>query len=73
MNRQLYLYFIIIIFVFSEINADLSSPDIEGVYETQVPLDFRALVRIGCVCTVSRQHAKLTAGKVIIFKYFIKK
>ncbi|KAJ8379395.1 hypothetical protein SKAU_G00001730 [Synaphobranchus kaupii] len=27
----------------NEINADLSAPDIEGVYETQVPLLFRAL------------------------------
>lgn len=41
----------------SEINADLSSPDIEGVYETQVPLLFRALLRLGCVCSVNRQVA----------------
>ncbi|CAH1796227.1 unnamed protein product [Owenia fusiformis] len=38
----------------NEISADLSSPDIEGVYETQVPLMFRAMVRIGCVCTVNK-------------------
>jgi len=42
---------------FSEINADLLSPDIEGVYETQVPLLFRAVLRLGCVCAVSRQIA----------------
>jgi DNA polymerase epsilon subunit 1 len=43
---------------FSEINADLSSPDIEGVYETQVPLLFRAMLRLGCICAVNRQVAQ---------------
>ena len=33
------------------------SPDIEGVYETQVPLLFRAVLRLGCICAVSRQVA----------------
>ncbi|XP_052824360.1 DNA polymerase epsilon catalytic subunit A-like [Octopus bimaculoides] len=47
----------------NEINADLSSPDIEGVYETQVPLLFRALVQLGCVVTVNRDYARLLAGK----------
>ncbi|KAL5019575.1 hypothetical protein ScPMuIL_002467 [Solemya velum] len=47
----------------NEISADLSSPDIEGVYETQVPLVFRALVRLGCLATVNRQFAKYMAGK----------
>jgi len=42
---------------FSEINADLLSPDIEGVYETQVPLLFRAVLRLGCICAVNRQVA----------------
>ncbi len=50
----------------SEINADLSSPDIEGVYETQVPLMFRALLRLGCVCTVSRDFVKALAGRVSV-------
>ena len=50
--------------LFSEITADLSSPDIEGVYETQVPLTFRALLRLGCVCTVNRQYVRALAGKV---------
>ena len=53
----------------SEINADLSSPDTEGVYETQVPLEFRALLRIGCVCTVSRQLVKALAGRVCTKPY----
>ncbi|MFT7808498.1 DNA polymerase epsilon catalytic subunit A isoform X1 [Arapaima gigas] len=39
----------------NEINTDLSAPDIEGVYETQVPLLFRALVQLGCLCMVNRQ------------------
>ena len=42
---------------FSEINADLLSPDVEGVYETQVPLLFRAVLNLGCICAVSRQGA----------------
>lgn len=49
---------------FSEISADLSSPDIEGVYETQVPLLFRALVRLGCVVTVNRDFARYMSGRV---------
>ena len=55
--------------LFSEINADLSSPDIEGVYETQVPLEFRALLRLGCVCTVNRDVVKALGGKVIFFAF----
>ncbi|KAK3107356.1 hypothetical protein FSP39_012618, partial [Pinctada imbricata] len=47
----------------NEISADLSSPDIEGVYETQVPLVFRALVRLGCVTTVNRDFAKYMQGR----------
>ncbi|XP_032807748.1 DNA polymerase epsilon catalytic subunit A [Petromyzon marinus] len=42
----------------NQINADLAAPHIEGVYETQVPLMFRALVQLGCVCTVSRESAR---------------
>ncbi|KAI1232850.1 hypothetical protein IHE44_0006030 [Lamprotornis superbus] len=47
----------------NEINADLSAPDIEGVYETQVPLLFRALIHLGCVCMVSRQLVRHLAGR----------
>ncbi|KAF4795109.1 hypothetical protein TURU_095920 [Turdus rufiventris] len=47
----------------NEINADLSAPDIEGVYETQVPLLFRAVIRLGCVCMVSRQLVRHLAGR----------
>ncbi|TSU24182.1 DNA polymerase epsilon catalytic subunit A [Bagarius yarrelli] len=47
----------------NEINADLSAPDIEGVYETQVPLIFRALVQLGCVCMVNKQVVRALAGR----------
>ncbi|XP_070201892.1 DNA polymerase epsilon catalytic subunit A-like [Littorina saxatilis] len=47
----------------NDITADLSSPDIEGVYETQVPLEFRALVGLGCLVTVDRGFAKMMAGR----------
>uniref|UniRef100_A0A3B5MER7 DNA polymerase epsilon catalytic subunit n=1 Tax=Xiphophorus couchianus TaxID=32473 RepID=A0A3B5MER7_9TELE len=47
----------------NEINADLSAPDIEGVYETQVPLLFRALVQLGCVCMVNKHIVRDLAGR----------
>ncbi|XP_071842245.1 DNA polymerase epsilon catalytic subunit A-like isoform X3 [Apostichopus japonicus] len=47
----------------NDVNTDLSAPEIEGVYETQVPLDFRALVNLGCVCQVNRDYARFLAGK----------
>nr|XP_040050680.1 LOW QUALITY PROTEIN: DNA polymerase epsilon catalytic subunit A [Gasterosteus aculeatus aculeatus] len=47
----------------NEINADLSAPDIEGVYETQVPLLFRALVRLGCVCMINKHVVRDLAGR----------
>nr|XP_021531028.1 DNA polymerase epsilon catalytic subunit A-like [Aotus nancymaae] len=46
----------------NEINAELSAPDIEGVYETQVPLLFRALVHLGCVCVVNKQLVRHLSG-----------
>ena len=49
---------------FSELNADLSSPDVEGVYELQVPTEFRALLNIGCVCKVNRDFVRSVGGKV---------
>uniref|UniRef100_A0A674ICE5 DNA polymerase epsilon catalytic subunit n=1 Tax=Terrapene triunguis TaxID=2587831 RepID=A0A674ICE5_9SAUR len=47
----------------NEINAGLSAPDIEGVYETQVPLLLRALIHLGCVCMVSRQLVRHLTGR----------
>ena len=55
----------------SEISADLSSPDIEGVYETQVPLLFRGLVKLGSVAVVNRDFAKFMAGRVISSENFL--
>ena len=65
----LFIYLFIYLFTylftyFSELAAELSSPNIEGAYETQVPLLFRALVKLGCVCRVSRQDARMLAGRV---------
>ena len=31
---------------------DISDPNVEGVYETQVPPLYRALLNLGCVCKV---------------------
>lgn len=42
--------------------ADLATPDIEGIYETQMSLEFRALVQLGCVCCVHRSVAKTIRG-----------
>lgn len=36
--------------------VDLAAPDIEGIYETQMTLEFRALMNLGCICQV--QHAE---------------
>jgi len=36
----------------------LATPTVEGIYETQVPLDFRALTMLGSVCGVDRQAAR---------------
>lgn len=38
--------------------ADLATPDIEGIYETQMSLELRALIQLGCVCSVQRMVAK---------------
>ncbi|XP_070548417.1 DNA polymerase epsilon catalytic subunit A-like isoform X2 [Ptychodera flava] len=47
----------------NDLNADLSAPDIAGVYESQVPMEFRALIQLGCVAMVNRRYARLLAGK----------
>lgn len=43
--------------------ADLATPDIEGIYETQMALDFRALIQLGCICAVQRSVARDIAAK----------
>ncbi|KAJ6622010.1 DNA polymerase epsilon catalytic subunit 1 [Pseudolycoriella hygida] len=42
--------------------ADLATPDIEGIYETQMSLEFRALMDLGCICSVQRSEAKRLAS-----------
>ncbi|CAL8111322.1 unnamed protein product [Orchesella dallaii] len=42
----------------NDIMADVATPCIEGIYETQVPLEFRALTYLGCVCSVDREEAR---------------
>ncbi|KAL1361438.1 hypothetical protein AAHE18_03G003700 [Arachis hypogaea] len=34
--------------------ALLADPDVEGIYETKVPLEFNAIVQLGCVCKVDK-------------------
>ncbi|XP_049530617.1 DNA polymerase epsilon catalytic subunit 1 [Anopheles darlingi] len=41
--------------------ADLATPDIEGIYETQMTLEFRALLELGCLCGVQRSEARALA------------
>jgi DNA polymerase epsilon subunit 1 len=41
-----------------ELVTQLSSPDIEGVYESNIPLVFRGIVSLGCVCSVNKQSMK---------------
>lgn len=41
--------------------VDLAAPDIEGIYETQMSLEFRALMQLGCTCAVQRSEARKIA------------
>lgn len=41
--------------------ADLATPDIEGIYETQMSLEFRVLMQLGCICSVQRSEARKLA------------
>ncbi|KAF7989243.1 hypothetical protein HCN44_007840 [Aphidius gifuensis] len=40
---------------------DVTNPENEGIYETQMPLMFRAILNLGCVCTVDPRTAKTMA------------
>ncbi|KAK3734408.1 hypothetical protein QZH41_010067, partial [Actinostola sp. cb2023] len=44
----------------SELATELSSPNIEGVYESQVPLITRALIKLGCVASVNKTFARIS-------------
>ncbi|MCO5564216.1 hypothetical protein L7F22_017874 [Adiantum nelumboides] len=39
--------------------AHLADPEVEGVYETKLPLAFHAIMQLGCVCVVDKKAAKL--------------
>ncbi|CAH2983486.1 unnamed protein product [Chilo suppressalis] len=41
-----------------ELMGELSTPEIEGIYETQMSLEFRVLVQLGCICAVDQQEAR---------------
>ncbi|XP_065212426.1 DNA polymerase epsilon catalytic subunit 1 [Planococcus citri] len=45
-----------------ELVADLSAPDIEGIYETHVKPELRALIKLGCMCAVEKEEAKKLAA-----------
>ncbi|VVD01009.1 unnamed protein product [Leptidea sinapis] len=45
-----------------ELMSELSAPEIEGIYETQMSLEFRVLVKLGCVCAVDPQEARKYLG-----------
>lgn len=42
--------------------ADLSAPDIEGIYETRVKAELRALIKLGCMCAVEKDEARKLAS-----------
>ena len=42
----------------SELTTQLSAPDIEGVYETQMPLIFKTVVSLGCVCAINKKYRR---------------
>ncbi|XP_061936089.1 DNA polymerase epsilon catalytic subunit A isoform X2 [Apis cerana] len=44
-----------------ELLEDLSKPEIEGIYETQMSLEFRAILQLGCICTVDPKAARTMA------------
>lgn len=55
----------------SELLVDLSSPDIEGIYETNVKPEHRALIQLGCICSVVKSEArKLIAAGIHDFNSF---
>ncbi|KAL0390635.1 UNVERIFIED_CONTAM: DNA polymerase epsilon catalytic subunit A [Sesamum calycinum] len=38
--------------------AHLADPEVEGIYETKIPLEFNAILQIGCVCKVDKSAKK---------------
>ncbi|XP_043195220.1 DNA polymerase epsilon catalytic subunit A-like [Amphibalanus amphitrite] len=53
----------------NELMANLSAPDIEGIYETQLPALFRIVSQLGCVVQVDpRFHRQLSAAETDTFE-----
>ncbi|XP_059611898.1 DNA polymerase epsilon catalytic subunit 1 [Phlebotomus argentipes] len=46
-----------------EMLIDLTTPDIEGIYETQTSLMFRSVIDLGCKCAVQRSERNRTTNK----------
>lgn len=44
-----------------ELLEDVSRPEIEGIYETGMSLEFRAILQLGCVCIVDPRSARKMA------------
>uniref|UniRef100_A0A914W395 DNA polymerase epsilon catalytic subunit n=1 Tax=Plectus sambesii TaxID=2011161 RepID=A0A914W395_9BILA len=42
----------------SQLNAELSAPHVEGIYETHIPLMFRVLADVGCIAQVTDTKRK---------------
>ncbi|KAI1296371.1 DNA polymerase epsilon catalytic subunit [Mortierella claussenii] len=40
------------------LSSFFSHPDVEGVYETQLPLLYRAIINLSCVCSVSNRASR---------------
>ncbi|KAI5066379.1 hypothetical protein GOP47_0019003 [Adiantum capillus-veneris] len=38
--------------------AHLADPEVEGVYETKMPLTFHAVMQLGCVCSVDKKASQ---------------
>ena len=53
-----YVLVLILIFFYRELTSELCAPEIEGIYETQMSLEFRVLVQLGCICTVDPTEAR---------------
>ncbi|GAB2214864.1 hypothetical protein Drorol1_Dr00019229 [Drosera rotundifolia] len=41
--------------------AHLADPEVEGIYETKLPLEFNVVAQIGCVCKVDKAAKKRSA------------
>jgi DNA polymerase epsilon subunit 1 len=63
---------------YNDIMLEFSNPNVEGIYEMNVPLIFRAFVNLGCVCglkkevkkTVGSFYCKLVSSNLIFLPLF---